>query len=254
MRRPKAKRLGQHFLVEDAGVELFLRGIDMLGCVRDYDAAEVGPGRGALTRAISGLFRRLVAVEIDPALAAGLAGSLPSNAGIVVADGVSMLSAMPIQVVVSNTPFNITSKLVVTMAKNNNVVGGVIGAQAEVARRMAAKPGTDDYGRLSVISQAYFDVSLVGVIPSEWFKPKPKVSAAVVVLKRRRKWDARGEILEGLLRCAFRRRNRVARRALAECLSAESLPIDVGDRRVRDLTVDEYLRLAEWAGARGSLA
>ena len=251
MRRPKVRRLGQHFLVERAGVELFLKGISMLGPVRDYDAAEVGPGKGALTQAISGLFKRLVAIEIDLDLAARLAGLLSPNAGLVVADGVSMLSVMPVQVVVSNTPFNITSRLVVAMAKNNSIVGGVIGAQAEVARRMAAKPGTSDYGRLSVISQAYFDVSLIGVIPSGWFRPRPKVSAAVVVLKRRRAWDVRGEVLEGLLRCAFERRNRVARRALVECLGTEDLPIDVGGRRVRDLTVDEYLRLAEWAGEKG---
>ena len=245
--RPRARRLGQHFLVERAGVDLFLECIGMLGPVGDYDALEVGPGRGALTLAISRSFRRLIAAEIDRGLAARLAGRLPPNVSLVVADGVSIVLAAPVQVVVSNTPFNITSRLVVAMARNNNVVGGVIGAQAEVARRMVARPGSDDYGRLSVISQAYFDITLVGQMPSEWFRPRPKVSAAVIVMKRRRTWDARGDALERLLRCAFRRRNRVARKALAECAGADA-PIDVGGRRIRDLTVDEYLRLAEWTG------
>ncbi|MGC9071152.1 MAG: 16S rRNA (adenine(1518)-N(6)/adenine(1519)-N(6))-dimethyltransferase RsmA [Acidilobus sp.] len=242
------RRLGQHFLVDNRGVDLFL---ELLGAFEGRDFLEVGPGLGALTIDASRIARRLVAVEIDPLLAERLSRRLPPNASVVVGDGVSFVLATTLDVVFSNSPFYLTGRLVAAAARNNNIRTVVIGCQKEVADRLVAKPGDHDYGRLSVMAQAFFDVSLKGHIPAEWFRPRPNVDAALVMMKRRRPWGPDGEVLEKVTRCLFTQRNRVAGKVARYCLPG--IPIKGwGERRVRELTPDQLLEVSSWlAGVAG---
>ncbi len=250
MTRRPPRDLGQHFLVDPRGVSLFL---DALEGLKGMDFLEVGPGLGALTLEASRLARRLLAVEIDPELAAKLAPKLPGNASVMVGDGVEFALTTKSEVILSNTPFYITGRLVASAVRNNSVRWLVLGCQREVALRLAARVGDRDYGRLSVLAQAYFDVSVEGFIPAEWFRPRPKVDAAVVLMRRRRSWGREGPVLEELSRCLFSQRNRLLSKVVRRCLpQGQGLPMSLdGKRRVRDLTPEELLEVSLWlAGSR----
>ncbi len=202
----------------------------------------MGPGLGALTIPLSGIARRLVAVELDRRLAEELARKVPPNVLVVVGDGIQHLLSAREEVLLSNTPFSVTSRLLLAAARNNRVRRAVMGMQLEVARRVVAEPSEPEYGRLTAIIRAHFKAVIVMIMPPSWFSPRPKVSAAVVSLTRVRPWDAVSDSLETLARCVFTRRNRLASRALESCLGF--YVNGLGRRRVRDLSPTELLELA----------
>lgn len=224
-----------------------------LGALEEFrgeDLLEVGPGTGAITVPASSIARRIVAVEVDRELALSLAARAPPNVSVVIGDGVSHLLATRLGVLLSNTPFNISSRLLVAAARNNNVRAAVLGVQLEVARRVTASPGEPDYGRLSVIVRAHFNVDMVAVLPSSWFSPRPKVNAGVLVLRRRRPWSPASDALERLTACLFSQRNRLAAKVLERC-GLSGRPEELRGRRVRELSPDELLGMASWlVGAR----
>jgi 16S rRNA (adenine1518-N6/adenine1519-N6)-dimethyltransferase len=189
-RRPQLKpKLGQHFLASDS----FARQIvDALGDVSQHTVLEIGPGRGALTSLLAKRTRRLIAIELDRVLAAQLRlrfGMFPNveviEADILSVDIASLFGPKPglrrpgIEFkpspakVIGNLPYYITSKYFETL---------VILVQREVADRIAAKPGSSDYGLLSATAQLYATVEKLFTLPPDAFAPPPKVHSTVLRL------------------------------------------------------------------------
>jgi len=245
----RRRRLGQHFLVDEGGVKLFT---GVLERFKGLDFLEVGPGLGALTLRASELAGRLVAVEIDGSLAKRLSSRLPLNSSVVIGDGALFVASVRTPVVFSNAPFYLVGRMIAAAARNNNVRWLVLGCQKEVAERIVARPGSEEYGRLSVISQAYFTATIKGYMPAEWFRPRPKVNAALVLMERRREWGPEGEVLEGLTRCLFSQKNRLLAKVAKRCIGDEgpALLAANNNRRVRDLTPDELVEASKWLAAR----
>jgi 16S rRNA (adenine1518-N6/adenine1519-N6)-dimethyltransferase len=208
--------MGQHFLLNPRGALMFLEG---LASLEASVALEVGPGAGSITFAAAEALDRIVAVEIDARLAEALSARVPPNVAVVRGDGVAAARSFPVSHVYSNTPFNLSSEIVEAVARNNAVAGAVLGVQREVALRMSARPGTSNYGRLSVLSQLVFEVKLAGVIPPSWYYPRPEVYTAVVVLRRKRKWGPRVERTLELAACMFTMRRKLASKALQACFA-----------------------------------
>jgi len=267
----RRRRLGQHFLVDEGGVKLFT---EVLERFKGLDFLEVGPGLGALTLRASELAGRLIAVEIDESLAKRLSPRLPFNSSVVIGDGALFVASARTPVVFSNAPFYLVGRMIAAAARNNNVrwlvlVGRmiaaaarnnnvrwlVLGCQKEVAERIVARPGSEEYGRLSVISQAYFTATIKGYMPAEWFRPRPKVNAALVLMERRREWGPEGEVLEGLTRCLFSQKNRLLAKVAKRCIGDEgpALLAANNNRRVRDLTPDELVEASKWLAARAGV-
>ena len=245
----RRRRLGQHFLVDEGGVKLFT---EVLERFKGLDFLEVGPGLGALTLRASELAGRLIAVEIDESLAKRLSPRLPFNSSVVIGDGALFVASARTPVVFSNAPFYLVGRMIAAAARNNNVRWLVLGCQKEVAERIVARPGSEEYGRLSVISQAYFTATIKGYMPAEWFRPRPKVNAALVLMERRREWGPEGEVLEGLTRCLFSQKNRLLAKVAKRCIGDEgpALLAANNNRRVRDLTPDELVEASKWLAAR----
>lgn len=238
--RPSRRR-GQHFLVDESAVGVFLAEVGGWG-----EALEVGPGTGAITIPASRVVGRIVAVEADGRLAAALAPRLPPNVELVVGDGVSMASSWRGDLF-SNAPYNIASRLIASIARNNWVSRAVLGVQWELARRVAARPGTRDYGRLTLLARRYFRVRIAGFIPPSAYYPEPQVAGGVLVLERVRRWAPGDEAFERLTACLFSMRNKLASKAARICLSRMGAPdpgVDYGGRRVRDLEPWEVEELA----------
>lgn len=169
------RRLGQHFL-EDR--RILGRIADALAPVPGETVLEIGPGRGALTEVLLARGVNVVAIEKDRALAAALA-----RPHLSVIEGDALRVDWPrVSKIVGNIPYYITSPLIdkaLTPPLPERVVFLV---QAEVADRLAAKPGSKTYGALTVGVQAVCRVEKLFAVAAGSFKPPPKVRSAVVRL------------------------------------------------------------------------
>ena len=194
-RRPSGlrarKRFGQHFL-EQAWVDKLIAALDP---APGDTFLEIGPGRGALTRALAPRVARIVAVEIDRDLAAALPSQAPANVHVITGDfldvdleAVLRDEARPLRVV-GNLPYNISSpilfRLLAAADEGRRFRDATVMLQKEVADRIVATAGTEGYGTLAVQVGLLADVDRLLVLPPGAFRPPPKVTSAVVRLRFR---------------------------------------------------------------------
>ncbi|MEN2999694.1 MAG: 16S rRNA (adenine(1518)-N(6)/adenine(1519)-N(6))-dimethyltransferase RsmA [Acidilobaceae archaeon] len=233
--RPR-DRLGQHFLVDPKGISLFLSRLPR------EEALEIGPGLGSLTYYASRRLPRVVAVELDRRLCSALAHGSPPNVQFVNAEGLSFLLSAQLGLVYSNTPYNLSSAIVAAGARNNSVKRMLLGVQKEVADRMLAREGEEQYGRLTLLVKRYFSSRLVGIMERDMFYPMPKVMGAVVELERIREWRRGDEVFEEVTRCLFSGRNKRASKMARACTGRE---VELGNKRVEELTLEEVERVVQ---------
>jgi 16S rRNA (adenine1518-N6/adenine1519-N6)-dimethyltransferase len=175
-----AQKLGQHFLHDRAVLEQLASAV----CPGDEPLViEIGPGRGALTEFLIPRARRVIAIELDAVLAAGLRTRFPS-VEVVEADVLSTdLGQWGPAAVAGNLPYYITSPIIERICALGPLLArAVVLVQREVAERLAASPGTRDYGFLSVQTQLFTTPELFLRVPPCAFSPAPKVESAAVRL------------------------------------------------------------------------
>jgi 16S rRNA (adenine1518-N6/adenine1519-N6)-dimethyltransferase len=180
------KRFGQHFL-ERAWVDKL---IAALGTSTDDTFLEIGPGRGALTRALAPHVARIVAVEIDRDLAAALPAHAPAHVRVITGDFLQMdLDELlrgelrPLRVI-GNLPYNIASPILFRLLQKaehgRRFRDATLMLQKEVADRITATAGTTGYGVLALQVGLLADVDRLLTLPPGAFRPPPKVTSAVV--------------------------------------------------------------------------
>ena len=257
-----SKRLGQNFVIEPGTV----RRIATLAALRPDDVVlEVGPGLGSLTLALLEAGpARVIAVEVDPALAGELPRTIASRApdladrlAVVTADALSIgerdLPAVP-SILVANLPYNVAVLVVLhLLAAMPALERGLVMVQAEVADRMCAAPGSRVYGAPSVKLAWYAAARPAGTVPRSVFWPVPNVDSRLVAFTRRDPppTSASREEVFAVVDAAFGQRRKTLRAALAgwagSPAEAERLlraaGIDPG-RRGESLSVAEFARLA----------
>jgi 16S rRNA (adenine1518-N6/adenine1519-N6)-dimethyltransferase len=199
-RRPQHKpRLGQHFLASDS---FALQIVDALGDITQNTVLEIGPGRGILTSLLAKRVRRLIAVELDRVLAAQLRlrFGMFSNVEVIEADILSIdfdslfgpkpglrrpgieFRPEPVKVI-GNLPYYITSDILLRLFDYSKYFETiVILVQREVADRIAAEPGSRDYGLLSATAQLYARAEKLFTLPPAAFAPPPKVHSTALRL------------------------------------------------------------------------
>jgi 16S rRNA (adenine1518-N6/adenine1519-N6)-dimethyltransferase len=184
---PSKPKLGQNFLEDDEAVH---RIVAALGDLSGRTVIEIGPGRGAITGALAARAKSVVAVEFDRELAAGLRAQFPPDRVSVFEQDVlrfdfaaaSAHLAAPGErmLVVGNLPYYITSPIVLKLAANHAVLDvAVLMVQREVADRITARPGSRDYGLLSVTVQMYGPATPLFTLPPSAFSPPPEVHSTV---------------------------------------------------------------------------
>jgi 16S rRNA (adenine1518-N6/adenine1519-N6)-dimethyltransferase len=261
--RVPRKRFGQHFL-EPAWVDKVVRAIDPKP---DETFVEIGPGRGALTRPLAARAKAVVAYEIDRDLAAELRDTAPPNVTVIEGDFLDRLTSdFRLQTshlrVAGNLPYNVASpimfKLAELFAAGLPFADATLMLQREVADRLVAKPGTREYGVLSVLLQHVADVQLILKLPAGAFRPPPKVLSALVRLRFHAPDPpvASPGMFADLVRSVFTRRRKTLSNALLavekrgresfseRVVSLEQAGLD-GRRRPETLTVAEFARLAD---------
>jgi len=226
------KRFGQHFL-EPAWVRKLL---DVVHARPDDVFVEIGAGLGALTLPLAPRVARLLAIEIDRDLASNLARVAPANVRVVTADfldadlrGLLPADATPVRVV-GNLPYNVSSpilfRLLSAADEGRFLSDATLMLQREVADRIAARPGGKDYGVLSVLTQLRADVTRPLALPPGAFRPRPRVTSAVIHLVFRPPDVTVRDpaLLERMVRSVFTHRRKTLANALREFADAHSRP------------------------------
>lgn len=200
MAQKKAK-LGQNFLIDQHASQ---RIVDALGDLTQGTTIEIGPGRGAITALLAKKAKHLIAIEYDRMLAAQLRMDFNRAANVEIIDANILYVDFDTLVqgtlqgvanargpesvrkakVVGNLPYYITSDILLKLFEcHENFDAIVIMVQREVADRVAAKPGSRDYGLLTVTAQLYCEVENLFTLPPTAFSPKPKVHSSVLRMR-----------------------------------------------------------------------
>ncbi len=245
------KSFGQHFLLDG---NLTARIARAAGSLSGKTVVEVGPGPGGLTRA---LFAenpaRVIAIERDPRCIdalSSLRAAYPETLRIHEADALETSLASlggGRKVIVSNLPYNVGTPLLIGWLRQLDEIDRmVLMFQSEVADRIAARPGTSAYGRLSVLCQWLCETTPLFQVDRRAFTPPPKVTSAVVSLTPRAAPLADIEMsqLETVTQAAFGQRRKMLRRSLKPLgIDAAAVGIDPS-RRAETLSIEEFCALA----------
>jgi 16S rRNA (adenine1518-N6/adenine1519-N6)-dimethyltransferase len=233
--RPR-KRFGQHFLHERGILE---RIVEALAPADDDFIVEIGPGEGALTRALLERVGKIEVIEVDRDLAAGLKDD--DRIKVHQADALDFdFGQFPRGLrLVGNLPYNISTPLLFHLARYADRVRDLhFMLQLEVVERMVAAPSTPEYGRLSVALQARFRMKKLFKVSKGAFRPPPKVQSALVRLSP---LERPLIVDDDLLRKAFSARRKTVRNALPE-IDFAALGIDPG-LRPENLSALDYERI-----------
>jgi 16S rRNA (adenine1518-N6/adenine1519-N6)-dimethyltransferase len=263
-RKPK---LGQHFLNDSSAG---LRIVQAMGDLSQATVLEIGPGRGELTSVLARHARRLIAIETDRVLAAQLRMnfSLRPNVEIIEGDILAIdfntlfgpkpgstrpgIDQSPAKVrVVGNLPYFITSDILLRLFENHKYFDEIVlMVQKEVADRLAARPGTSEYGLLSATAQLYARIEKLFTLAPGAFSPPPKVHSTVVRLVISPQLEALGVKLEEFihfLKLSFAQKRKTLWNNLKVKYGSEELKRAMMAAKVKDSARAEALSLGQSA-------
>ena len=260
MKHIARKRFGQHFLVDKSVIGAI---VDVINPQPGEALVEIGPGLGAMTDPLVARSGVLTVIELDRDLAQRLRKRAELN--VVEADvlnvdfGALALAAGQKLRVVGNLPYNISTPILFHLLDAvEHVVDQHFMLQREVVERMAAAPGSKDYGRLSVMLQWRYAVESVLDVSAQAFDPPPRVESAIVRMRPLPALAVAGAtpvdaaLLTELVRVAFSQRRKLLRHTLGRWLEGRAFSgaFDV-QRRAEEVPVAEYLALAGAVAAQG---
>jgi 16S rRNA (adenine1518-N6/adenine1519-N6)-dimethyltransferase len=215
------RRLGQNFLLDEDIPEKIL---NVCGNLAGQNVLEIGPGVGSLTRElIASQAAQVIVVEFDNSFAPILQQIKEfssNNLEVIVGDALklklSSFGVSPIRII-ANLPYNIGTQLILNWLSELSLISKItVMLQSEVAKRLAAAPGSKNYGSLSVLVQWLCEIEENFDVPPEYFMPPPKVTSTVVTITPRPQplFDCTRENLEKVLRHAFNQRRKMLKSSL----------------------------------------
>lgn len=240
--KPK-KRFGQHFLRNRGAVAKIVAAVEpQPGEV----VVEIGPGEGVLTEKLIEI-APVIAIEIDRDLAPALKERFGERLEVRNEDALE--AALPERAyrAVGNLPYNVGTPILRRVVADSHWTRAVFMLQKEVANRLVAKPGDEDYGYLTLYVQLYATARTLMTLEPKSFYPPPKVRSAVVVLEPSRKPFASDELLD-LLSTAFRMRRKTLvnnltgwKGATRESVTTVLLAAGINERiRAEELGLDQF--------------
>ncbi|UJP64485.1 16S rRNA (adenine(1518)-N(6)/adenine(1519)-N(6))-dimethyltransferase RsmA [Mongoliitalea daihaiensis] len=248
--KPK-KHLGQHFLTDLSIAQRIAEALTGHQGVKKV--LEIGPGMGVLTDFLREKDWNLYLVDIDTESIAYLHQKYPDlGEKIIEADYLKKDFAPLMQgdyAVVGNFPYNISSQIFFKILEERKHVTEVVCMlQKEVAARIASPKGNKDYGILSVLLQAFYDIEYLFSVPPGVFNPPPKVNSGVIRLKRNEvaSLDCDEKLFFKVVKQGFATRRKTLRNCMKPFnVSAELNADPVMDKRAEQLDVHEFVRLTQ---------
>ena len=261
------KKFGQNFLIDPHVLEKIISaaGITSQDCV-----LEIGPGIGTMTQCLAEHARWVVAVEIDQNLIPILKETLEGYSNVTVINQDILNTDIHELVrqynegraikVAANLPYYITTPIIMGLFESQVPIENItIMVQKEVADRMQAKPGSKDYGALSLAVQYYAEPYLVANVPPNCFMPRPKVGSAVIRLTKHQTPPVKvkdEKLLFRLIRASFNQRRKTLQNGLNNspeipyskeqilaAIESQNLPATI---RGEALTLEQFAGLADF--------
>lgn len=250
--RPK-KNLGQHFLT-DLNVA---KGIaDTVDACPDIPILEVGPGMGVLTQYLTQKGREVKVVEIDRESVEYLNEAYPMLRDNIIGEDFlkmdlhAVFSGSPF-VLTGNYPYDISSQIFFKMLDNRDIIPCCTGMiQREVALRIASQPGNKQYGILSVLIQAWYNVEYLFTVDENVFNPPPKVKSAVIRMTRNdvQNIGCDENLFKRVVKTVFNQRRKMLRVSLRQIFSKlknddEFFTHELMTKRPEQLTILQFVEL-----------
>ena len=248
--KPK-KFLGQHFLKD---MDIARRIAETMIGYAGVPILEIGPGTGVLTRYLLAAGHDLTVVEIDRESVAYLRAHFPELDNRILEEDFLKLrldKTFPGRFcVIGNYPYNISSQIFFKVLDYKDLIpccSGMI--QIEVAERMASGPGNKNYGILSVLMQAWYDIEYLFTVPEHVFEPPPKVKSAVIRMTRNKVTDlgCSEQLFKQIVKTSFNQRRKTLRNSLKPILGKECPLYEspIFDKRPEQLSVDQFISLTK---------
>jgi len=251
------KHLGQHFLTDKRIAEKIVDGL--IHTDKYHQVLEVGPGMGILSDILlSRENLETFLIDIDVESFNFLKEKYPQLGDRLINGDFLKLSFESIFsgkfAVIGNFPYNISSQILFKILENRENVVEMVGMfQKEVAERCASKPGTKEYGILSVLIQAYYDIEYLFTVKPGTFNPPPKVNSGVIRLSRNnvQKLDCDEKLFWRVVKAGFNQRRKTLRNAVSAVVPRDKL----GDhpfyeKRAEQLTVQDFIELTNFLATR----
>ncbi|MDQ1815774.1 16S rRNA (adenine(1518)-N(6)/adenine(1519)-N(6))-dimethyltransferase RsmA [Massilia sp. CCM 9210] len=252
MKHVARKRFGQNFLTDKLVLDNI---IDAIGPEKGQAMVEIGPGLAAMTALLLKRLDHMHVVELDRDLVARLENNFPREKLTIHSGDALKFDYGQIPVpegqklrVVGNLPYNISSPLLFHLAEFAHLIEDQhFMLQKEVVERMVAAPGSKVYGRLSVMLQWRYDMSLMFIVPPTAFDPPPQVESAIVrMVPVARKLACDGPTLEAVVMKAFSQRRKVIRNCVAGMFTEAQL-VEAGidpSTRPETVSLEQYVALS----------
>lgn len=251
--RPK-KNLGQHFLTD---LNIAKRIADTVDACPDIPVLEIGPGMGVLTQFLVEKPRQVKAVEIDDESVRYLNEKFPKLRDNIIGDDFLRMDLRQVFdgktfVLTGNYPYDISSQIFFKMLDNKELIPCCTGMiQREVALRIASKPGSRQYGILSVMIQAWYDTEYLFTVDEDVFNPPPKVKSAVIRMTRNGVQDLGCDetLFKRVVKTVFNQRRKMLRVSLKPLFNKETMPSpeffanDMMTKRPEQLAVADFVEL-----------
>jgi 16S rRNA (adenine1518-N6/adenine1519-N6)-dimethyltransferase len=249
--RPK-KNLGQHFLTD---LSIAKRIADTVDACPDIPVLEVGPGMGVMTQYLVEKPRPFKVVEIDRESVEYLNEHFPKLRENILGEDFLRMDLREVFdgqqfVLTGNYPYDISSQIFFKMLDNRDLIPCCTGMiQREVALRMASQPGNKQYGILSVLIQAWYDVEYLFTVEPGVFNPPPKVQSAVIRMTRNKvqHLGCNEELFKRIVKTTFNQRRKMLRVSLKQLLPADSLFYNENSsmltKRPEQLSIPEFVEL-----------
>ncbi len=265
--RPK-KNLGQHFLTD---LTIAKRIADTVDACPKLPILEVGPGMGVMTQYLVQKPRPFKVVEIDRESVAYLKHTLFKDASPIIEGDFLRMDLHEVFggqqfVLTGNYPYDISSQIFFKMLDNRDLIPCCTGMiQHEVAVRMASKPGNKQYGILSVLIQAWYDVEYLFTVEPSVFNPPPKVQSAVIRMTRNQvqHLGCNEQLFKRVVKTVFNQRRKMLRVSLRQLLPRDKATVQEQNhggttsktelfdhpfmtRRPEQLSIAEFVELTNW--------
>ncbi|MBO4416367.1 MAG: 16S rRNA (adenine(1518)-N(6)/adenine(1519)-N(6))-dimethyltransferase RsmA [Lachnospiraceae bacterium] len=261
------KKFGQNFLIDEHVISKILNAAEI---TKNDTVLEIGPGIGTLTQYLCENAGKVIAVEIDKSLIpilendtlAGYGNVKIINADVMKIDLEELIASenggKPIKVA-ANLPYYITTPIVMALLEKRLPIESItVMVQKEVAARMQAKPGSPDYGALSLTVQYYSEPYIAANVPVNCFMPRPGVDSAVIRLKLFGEPPVRvkdEKMLFALIRASFNQRRKtllngicnsaelkITKEQAAQAIENAGFPADI---RGEKLSLEEFAKLSD---------
>lgn len=240
------QKLGQHFLHHSG---YLARIAAAAAAPLPETIIEIGAGAGALTEHLLRRAPRVIAIEVDPSLVERLRQRFASEERLTIVQADVLETDLAVwcpAVVAGNLPYYIASAVIEKVLRLGALMqAGVFLVQKEVAARLAAAPGSRDYGWLTVATQLFAAAEVLFAVPRSAFSPPPKVESAVVRLTPRERLPADKEEFLTFARACFRHKRKTLRNNLLAVYGRAAEGIPEASRRAEQLSLDELVSVYE---------